>query len=112
MPGTRVSIALNGPPFAWPGLRSNVSIWLGPPAIHSRMHERLRCGGLAEARAASDSIQPDAETPAMPADMICIQRRRERLDQREVEGVFMARNSLTLDNLGTACLDVIVKCPT
>ena len=44
MPGDAVSISLNGPPLAWPGLRSKVSIWLGPPFIHSRMHDRLRCG--------------------------------------------------------------------
>ena len=60
MPGTLVSISLNGPPLAWPGLRSKVSIWLGPPVIHSRMHERLRCG-LAAVSAARASSQPDSE---------------------------------------------------
>ena len=44
MPGTAVSIALNGPPLAWPGLRSKVSIWLGPPVIQSRMHDFRRFG--------------------------------------------------------------------
>ena len=34
----------------------------GPPAIHRRMHERLRCGFLA-ASAANAGIQPE---PAMP----------------------------------------------
>ena len=60
MPGTLVAISLKGPPLAWPGLRSKVSIWLGPPFIHSRMHERLRCGSSAAA-AASRPSQPDSE---------------------------------------------------
>ena len=47
MPGTAVSIALNGPPLAWPGFGSNVSIWLGPPVIQSRMHAFLRVGSAA-----------------------------------------------------------------
>ena len=37
-------MASNGPPLAWPGFRSKVSIWLGPPFIQSRMHDRFRCG--------------------------------------------------------------------
>src|SRR5262245_16407011 len=41
MPGVRVAIELNGPPFSWPGFMSNVSVWLGPPFIHSRMQDRF-----------------------------------------------------------------------
>ena len=66
MPGTAVSMALNSPPLAWPGLGSNVSIWLGPPVIQSRMHD-LRRPGSAAASAASDSIQPEVEKPTTPA---------------------------------------------
>ena len=61
-----VAIALYGPPLAWPGLRSNVSIWLGPPFIQSRMHDRRRCG-LGAASAASVFIQPAGELTATPA---------------------------------------------
>jgi hypothetical protein len=60
MPGALVGISRKGPPLAWPGLRSKVSVWLGPPLIHSRMHDRRRCG-LAVASAANVSIQPDSE---------------------------------------------------
>src|SRR5262249_35558456 len=59
-PGTLVSAAANGPPLACPGFRSNVSIWLGPPLIHKRTHDRLRCGFFASS-AASASSQPDDE---------------------------------------------------
>ncbi len=41
-PGAEVSIGLNSPPLAWPGFRSKVSVWLGPPVIHSKMQARLR----------------------------------------------------------------------
>src|SRR5271156_6881636 len=59
-------MALNGPPFAWPGFRSNVSIWLGPPFIQSRMHDRLRCG-LDAASAASAFSHPAGAPPETPA---------------------------------------------
>ncbi len=62
MPGTAVSMALNSPPLAWPGLGSNVSVWLGPPVIQSRMHD-FRRRGSAPASAASASIQPEVEKP-------------------------------------------------
>ncbi len=58
--GDGVSISRKGPPLAWPGLRSKVSIWLGPPFIQSRMHDRRRCGWPA-ASAAMLSSQPDME---------------------------------------------------
>src|SRR6202795_3659502 len=66
MPETAVSIALKGPPLACPGFRSKVSIWLGPPFIHRRMHERLR-SGLVAFCCATASSQPDSENPTVPA---------------------------------------------
>ena len=49
------------PPLTWPGLRSKVSIWLGPPFIHRRMQAFWRVGGLTAAWAATRSIHPDEE---------------------------------------------------
>ena len=37
MPGTEVGIDRNGPPVGAPGLGSQVSSWLEPPASQSRM---------------------------------------------------------------------------
>ena len=37
MPGTLVAMGRNGPPVGRPGFMSNVSNWLAPPFIHSRM---------------------------------------------------------------------------
>src|ERR1043166_2576804 len=79
MPGTLVSIGWNGPPLACPGFRSNVSSWLGPPLIHKRMHERLRCGLLA-ACSASPSSQPDVEEPTTPAAASFSHARRLRME--------------------------------
>ncbi len=62
-PGAAVSIAWNGPPFAWSGLGSKVSVWVGPPAIHSTMHARLRAGSSA-ARAARVGSQPEVSPAA------------------------------------------------
>ncbi len=76
-PGALVWISRNGPPFFVPGLRSKVSIWLGPPFIHRRMHERLRCGSSA-ARAASVPSQPDRGTLTTPAADSLSQSRRDR----------------------------------
>ena len=59
-------MALNSPPWAWPGLGSKVSIWLGPPVIQSRMHDLPRLGCLA-ASAARASIQPEVEKLTTPA---------------------------------------------
>src|SRR4051794_21816669 len=78
MPATAVAISLAPPPFLWLGLRSNVSIWLGPPAIHRRMQERLRFrrGAAASARRGN---QPEAEAPRTPAADNFIQSRRESM---------------------------------
>src|SRR5438876_3315562 len=81
MPGTAVEISLNGPPLLVPGFKSNVSIWLGPPFIHRRMHERRRCGLLAAA-AARFSSQPDIEKLITPADDSVSHSRRERAGVR------------------------------
>src|SRR5580700_4548419 len=75
-PATLVAVSLNGPPLAWPGLRSNVSIWLGPPFIHKRMQARFRLGSLALRRARFPS-HPDIETPTAPIADIRSQSRRE-----------------------------------
>ena len=49
MPDTAVSIAFDGPPFGCPTFKSNVSVCVGPPAIHSKMN----AFGLVPASAAS-----------------------------------------------------------
>ena len=65
MPGTAVSIALVSPPFLWPGLGSNVSNWLGPPAIQSRMQAICRCRS-SSAWTAIRSVKLTAASPAAP----------------------------------------------
>src|SRR5260221_2652737 len=80
MRATLVAISLNGPPLAWPGLRSQVSIWLGPPFIHSRMQARLRAGSLA----VSAASQPDSDTPAALA---AASRKKSRRCMGNSEGV-------------------------
>src|SRR5947209_2838714 len=85
-PGAEVAISLYGPPLEVPGFKSKVSIWLGPPVIHRRMHERRRCG-LAAVSAANASNQPEAEQPATPAAARRSQSRRDssgRLRLRDV----------------------------
>jgi hypothetical protein len=73
IPGTAVSISLNGPPFLWPGLRSQVSVWLGPPDIHRTMHAR---GGLAPAAAASRGSHGHAAAPKALARLMRTKSRR------------------------------------
>ncbi len=67
MPGTDVSIGLNSPRTSAgaSGLGSNVSMWLGPPAIQSRMHDLGR--GPSGAAAASRPSQPHSDAPAAAA---------------------------------------------
>ena len=74
---------LEGPPLAWPGLRSKVSIWLGPPFIHRRMHGVLALSGSLAVSAASASSQPDIEAPSTPAVASFIQSRRDNIDCRD-----------------------------
>src|SRR5712692_2830224 len=76
MPATEVWISLNGPPLAWPGFKSKVSVWLGPPFIQSRMQERRRSGCLAVS-AARLSSQPEREKLTTPAEESRSQSRRE-----------------------------------
>src|SRR5260370_750468 len=70
-----------GPPFLWPGLRSKVSVWLGPPLIHRRMQLRLRSLLLATS-AASVSSQPDIEAPTAPAEASFNQSRRDNCERQ------------------------------
>ena len=62
MPDTLVEIAFVSPPFSWPGLGLNVSNWLGPPPIHSRMHAmpRLRRSSADRQIASVQLITPAA----------------------------------------------------
>src|SRR5688572_26770329 len=64
-PGALVLIGLNSPAPLLSGLRSKVSLWLGPPSIHRRMHD---FAGLRPAAAfAITGSQPEsvgANTPA------------------------------------------------
>src|SRR6185437_262042 len=76
IPGTEVAVSLIGPPLAWPGFKSNVSRWLGPPFIQSKMQERLGFPWRATS-AASVSIQPEAEPPKTPAAESRSKSRRE-----------------------------------
>ncbi len=97
MPGVRVAIGRKGPPCAWPGFMSNVSVWLGPPFIHNKRHDRLRppAGASAAASALSQSSQGAAQQAAAqqaspkwrPAN-----RRRDILGsaERQVHGSFLS----------------------
>src|SRR5207237_10673387 len=85
-PGVAVAISRNGPPLAWPGFKSKVSIWLGPPFIHSRMHDRRRWA-LAAASAAKASSQPDIEEPSAPAVDTLSHSRRDRDGVRVIDGL-------------------------
>src|SRR5947209_3549725 len=94
-PAALVSISLNGPPLAWPGLRSHRSMVLGPPLIHSRMHERLRLGSRA-APAARRSSQPDIEAPAKPAVVSRSRSRREKVFGEVMSGISRFEGRLRL----------------
>src|SRR5437762_2328710 len=85
-PGAEVWISLYGPPLAWPGLRSHRSMVLGPPFIHSRMHDFLRAGAAAAAPARF-SNQPQNDEPSTPAADSRSQSRRDRrgADMRNLE---------------------------
>src|SRR5262249_983309 len=83
-PSALVLIGLNSPPLAWSGLRSNRSMVLGPPGIHKRMHERLRCL-LSPAAAASDANQLDAPRPSRPAPASRSHARRDSTFRLRIE---------------------------
>src|SRR5262249_14239676 len=78
MPGTVVSISLNGPPFLWPGLRSNVSICDGPPDIHSRMTDFFFFFGSGPTARANAPNQPQTDPATTPAADSVIHSRRDR----------------------------------
>src|SRR5688572_22751577 len=61
-----VLMGLNGPPVLAPGLRSQMSMVLGPPPIHSRMAAlcRLRRSSLLAARALVKLMAGPAMAPA------------------------------------------------
>src|SRR5207249_10669419 len=81
-PAALVAISLNGPPLAWPGLRSHRSMVDGPPFIHRRMHDRFRAGSLAAA-VARGAIHPETEAAALAAPS---RRKPRRLKSRERMG--------------------------
>ena len=66
MPVVRVAIGRKGPPCAWPGFMSNVSVWLGPPFIHNNRQDRLRppAGLSAAASALSQPLNPPKRVPS------------------------------------------------
>src|SRR6266542_3886948 len=77
MPGTEVAIGWNSPASGVPGFMSNVSFWLGPPAIHSKMHDLCLAPDPA-ACAAITSSQPDTDARAAPAADNLSKPRRDR----------------------------------
>src|SRR5437763_16165892 len=87
MPGTEVAIGLNSPASFVPGFMSNVSFWLGPPAIHSRMHDLCFTPDPA-APAATWPSHPDADVRAAPA---AVNRRKSRRERSVVRVPVMRR---------------------
>src|SRR3954471_19469458 len=80
-PGALVLIGLKSPAPLLLGLRSSVSLWLGPPSIHRRMQCLARAFGLVRvsaARADRTSIHPEAEAPNTPAADSFRKSRRDR----------------------------------
>src|SRR5262249_30474042 len=75
MPGASVLTGLNSPAPLDSGLRSKVSLWLGPPAIHSRMHDLVFLPWAAAARA-STGRKPEDEAAETPAAVSCLMSRR------------------------------------
>src|SRR5260221_14225314 len=67
MPGTLVLIGLNSPASLVPGFMSKVSLWLGPPSIHRRMHD-LVLARVSAAWAASGASQPEIDGASTPSD--------------------------------------------
>src|SRR5262245_1000664 len=64
-PGTEVAMARVGPCVSAPGLGSNVSNWLGPPAIHNRMQARFwRFSSLAKEGSGRTRPAPARAAPA------------------------------------------------
>src|SRR5438105_3412549 len=78
-PDTLVAIGLNSPASLVPGFMSKVSLWLGPPSIHKRMHDLVFARASA-ARAASGASQPDSDGASTPSD----DRRRKSRREKEL----------------------------
>ena len=74
IPGTAVSMALVSPPVSVPGLGSQVSSWLGPPPIQSRMQAICRF----RSSSAWTAIRSVKLRPASPAAPRPIPRRNDR----------------------------------
>src|SRR5437763_1444432 len=77
-PGAEVLIGLNSPAPLLSGLRSKVSLWLGPPSIHRRMQLLCFLGATESAAAAwlaRTDIQPDADATPTPAESLRNSRR-------------------------------------
>src|SRR5262249_50531905 len=83
MPGTEVAIGRNSPASLVPGFMSKVSFWLGPPSIHSRMHDLCLTPDPA-ACAAIRSSQPEDEVSAAPAAENFKNARRDSSALREL----------------------------
>jgi len=76
-PGAAVWMGLSSPASVVPGLRSKVSLWLGPPSIHRRM-QALCLAPDDAARAANTLNQPDIAAPPTPAADSFMKSRRDR----------------------------------
>src|SRR5262245_5121494 len=114
MPGTEVAIGLNSPASLVPGFMSNVSFWLGPPSIQSRMHDLCLTPEPA-AWAAIRSNQPDIEVRAAPAAANLSQSRRDRsapgelLIRRLPPEVLMIQGKLTAIEQGPEDIAVSLR---
>src|SRR5262245_51208006 len=88
MPETLVEIGLNSPAPSAPGFMSKVSLWLGPPSIHRRMHD-LVFVLVSAARAASGASQPDSDGASTPSDDRRRKSRREKEFNMGISNVFL-----------------------
>ncbi len=75
MAGARVLMARNGPPVERPGFGSNVSMWLGPPLSHKRMHALALGEGPGAASAGRDA---KARATSAPKNALAPERRSAR----------------------------------
>src|SRR5260370_38899237 len=71
--GIGVVALWGGPPFLWPGLRSQVSVWLGPPDIQRTIHALV---GFLSAAIASVGSHGQAAAPKALARLMRTKSRR------------------------------------